>query len=415
MSPFLDEFGILRLRSRIINDISGFEKNPVILPHDHKYSELIVSFFHQKFNHQGVATVKNEIRQKYWIPRLSNLVKKTLRQCNVCKVLKTTPQVPIMGNLPLARTTPYVKPFSFCGINYFGPYLVKIGRRREKRYGVLFTCLTIRAIHLELANSLTTDSAIMAIQRMSARRGYPTQLFSDNGTNFRGADKELQAALKEFDQQKFNDKLSIHGIQWNFNPATASHMGGVWERLIRTVKTALKTVLKEEVPNEEVLQTLFLEVENIVNSRPLTEINVDSQEEEALTPNHFLLGPHYNQTEGNVLKNLPTDGSHLKKQWKIVQNLSNKFWTRWIMEYLPTLYTRSKWNEDQEKIKIDDVVIIVDDQNHRNLWLKGKVIAVYPGKDGRIRVADVQTNTGVYRRPVSKLCILQIIHGNEAT
>ena len=153
-----------------------------------------------------------------------------------------------MAGLPASRLTPNVRPFSTCGMDYFGPMDVRVGRRTEKRYGVLFTCMVTRAVHLELATSLTTDSCVMAIRRFIGRRGYPRKIYSDNGTNLHGADKVLRKALEEFDQDVIRAELTPKEISWMFNPPAAPHMGGAWERLVRSVKTALKAVLKEQVP-----------------------------------------------------------------------------------------------------------------------------------------------------------------------
>ena len=147
-----------------------------------------------------------------------------------------------------------------------------------------------RAVHLELATSLTTDSCVMAIRRFIGRQGYPHKIYSDNGTNLRGADTVLRKALEEFDQDVIRAELMPKEIAWMFNPPAAPHMGGAWERLVRSVKTALKAVLKEQVPADETLHTLFVEAEALVNSRPLTFVSVDPDDLEALTPPHFLPG-----------------------------------------------------------------------------------------------------------------------------
>jgi len=148
----------------------------------------------------------------------------------------------------------------------------------------------LRAVHVELAASLSTDSCIMAIRRMVGRRGCPERIYSDNGTNFKGADNELRRSLLELDQQRMTQEMTTRGIEWHFIPPSAPHMGGAWERLVRSVKVALEATLKERSPKEEVLQTLLVEAEFSVNSRPLTHVSLDPADMEALTPNHFLLG-----------------------------------------------------------------------------------------------------------------------------
>ncbi|CAG7729101.1 unnamed protein product, partial [Allacma fusca] len=157
------------------------------------------------------------------------------------------------------------------------------GRRREKRYGVLFTCLTVRAVHIELADNLSTASTINALRRFIGRRGSPDDIFSDNGTNFKGASRELREAFGNLDQKKIVETATAKGINWHFIPPASPHMGGCWERLVRSVKVALEESLRDRVPREEVLTTLLVEAEALVNSRPLTYVSVDPDDPESLT------------------------------------------------------------------------------------------------------------------------------------
>jgi len=291
LSPLLDSEGVVRVNGRIReSDVNDAVKFPIILKPKNQVTKLLIMHFHKKANHQGQEFVLNELRQQYWIIQGRAAVRKAWDSCQVCKNHRAKPVLPEMGSLPKFRVTAFVRPFTHTGVDYFGPLEVSVGRRKEKRYGVLFTCLTTRAIHLELAGSLTADACIMAIVRMTCRRGFPSDIYSDNGTNFRGADKELQNSIKELDQDSIKSKLGVKGINWHFNPPGAPHMGGCWERLIQSVKIALNLTLKERAPKEEVLFTFMLEAENLVNSRPLTHVSVDPKDPESLTPNHFMIG-----------------------------------------------------------------------------------------------------------------------------
>ena len=210
-----------------------------------------------------------------------------MSRCVTCRKMRANAPNPLMSDLPLGRLAYGQFPFCHCGIDYFGPMLVKVGRRREKRWGVIFTCLTTKAIHLEIAHLLNADSAIMAIQRMSARRRTPFFMYSDQAKNLKGANDELRKAICELDKNKLVEFGIKNRMRWIFNPAGSPHMGGVWESLVKSVKIILQAILKEEVPRDEVLATVFAEAEHSVNSRPLTDISVDPQELEALTPNIF--------------------------------------------------------------------------------------------------------------------------------
>ena len=155
---------------------------------------------------------------------------------------------------------------------------------------MLFTCMSTRAVHLEIAHDLSTDSCITAIRRMMGRRGQPRQICSDNGMNLRGADRKLRESLAELDQDRITSNLATLQIEWSFNPPSAPHMGGAWDRLVRSVKVAIQAILHECTPRDEVLCTVFCEAESLVNIRPLTHVPVDSDDSESLILNHFLLG-----------------------------------------------------------------------------------------------------------------------------
>ena len=286
--------------------------------------------------------------------------------------------------------------------------LVKIGRRREKRWGILFTCLTVRAIHIELASSLNTSSAIMGIQRLAARRGVPLHIYSDNGTNFRGASKELKDAVLNLDTEKLSEFSLTKQIECHFNPPDAPHMGGAWERMIRSVKTALKTILFDQAPSEEVLYTTLCEIEHSVNSRPLTHVSLDPRDKDALTPNHFLIG-----TSSGEVKLGKYDSKFLctRKQYRIAQHFADCFWKRWISEYLPNLIPRKIWTGKEPPLQNGDIVLIVDLDSPRNVWKKGSVTKLFTGKDGEVRVANVHTPTGDFLRPTRKL--IRLLGSNE--
>ncbi|GBP86579.1 hypothetical protein EVAR_69099_1 [Eumeta japonica] len=216
-----------------------------------------------------------------------------------------------------------------------GPMSVTIGRRHEKRHGALFTCLTTRAVHIELAESLSSDFMILALRRFIARRRTPRVMYSNNGTNFVGANKEL-VNMQEV-HEKMKKEADVRTITWKFIPSGAPNMGGVWERLVRSVKTALAATLRERSRREEVLHTLLLEAEHIVNSRPLTEVDIEPTEAEGLTPNHFLIGRSCGAAAaGHFDDNMLLGPAN----WRTCQRLVDYFWQRWLREYLPTLVPR---------------------------------------------------------------------------
>ncbi|KAL0842122.1 hypothetical protein ABMA28_014300 [Loxostege sticticalis] len=412
LSPILGDDGLLRMAGRIdaATEIPTYVKHPVILDGRCHITHLIVKYYHVKAYHGNQETVVNELKQRYWIIRLRPTVKFISSKCMLCRIKRAQPHPPRMGDLPEARLAHHQRPFTYTGVDLFGPLEVTVGRRREKRYGVIFTCLTVRAIHIELVSQLTTDALIMALRRMAARRGWPRCLYSDNGTNLRGAHTELKKCILELDEKLLKEGATSYGLEttWTFIPPASPHWGGAWERLIRSIKAALKVTLKERAPRDETLQTLMAEIEQTINSRPLSHVSVEPSSRETLTPNHFLLGTSSNAPTLGVFNETDT---YLRKQWRISQSLADIFWKRWVREVLPDMRPRQKWHEDQKPLQVGDVVLIVDPNSPRNVWPKGLVQAVHSGKDGRIRVVDVMTKTGLLQRNATR--VARIAMGDE--
>ncbi|XP_065079912.1 uncharacterized protein LOC135702797 [Ochlerotatus camptorhynchus] len=406
-TPWLDQNGILRMRGRIAACFYATEdaKHPKILPRDHHTTKLIVAHYHQKYHHQNHETVINEIRQKYSIPKLRMTYTKVRSDCQRCKNDRVIPRPPIMADLPAARLAAFERPFTHVGVDYFGPYEVVIGRRVEKRWGMLATCLTIRAIHIEVVHSLNTDSCIMAMRNFISRRGKPRVIYSDRGTNFIGAKREMTEAEESVNQNELMREFVDAGTTWEFLPPSSPHMGGSWERLIGSVKKNLMAILPARKLSDEVLRNLLTEIENTVNSRPLTHVPVDDDSAPALTPNHFLLG------SSNGVKPLSTiddSGAVTRQSWRLSQAQTNRFWKRWVSDYLPEITRRTKWFVQTKPIEVNDVVVIADPKMPRNCWPKGKIICTQPGRDGQPRSATVRTSTGIYERPVAKLAVLDV-------
>jgi hypothetical protein len=409
LTPYLDSDGLLRARGRTEAAVALTDeaKHPIILYPKDRYTRLLVGQQHQDQAHMNREEVHLNLRRRFWIIDGRNAVKAASNDCQVCKNNRAKPCPPLMGQLPAVRVTPAGRVFTHTGIDYFGPITVKIGRRQEKRYGVLFTCLTVRAIHIEIVSDLTTTSALMALRRFIARRGCPKTIWSDNATTFRGADRELVQAVRAIDRDELIRYGSMRRIEWTFIPPASPHMGGCWERMVRAVKTALKSSLKTRVPREDTLATVLTEAEAIVNGRPLTYVPLDHTDDLPLTPNDFLL-PMTDRTGMTTTFGTFTDGDLLRRSWRESQKLADLVWKRWVTEYLPTLTRRDKWYRTTAPLVEGDVVVIADNQSPRNLWPRGIITKTYPGRDGQVRVADVRTKQGLYQRPVTKLCRLDI-------
>ena len=258
-----------------------------------------------------------------------------------------------------------------------------------------------RAVYLEVARSLETDDFILVLMRFLNRRGRVKELRSDNGSNFVGGDGKLKRLL---------NKLTKRGCKLVFHPPGASHMSRVWERLVKSVKRSLKAILGKDLINEEVLQTVFTEAERIGNSGPLTRNSSSPNDDEPLTPSHFLnIRPTVNLPPEMV----DDSDKFSQKQWRQVQLLANHYWKRWLTEYIPSLQERQKWHKTQRNLQTGELVLIADDNVPRHQWPIGRVTNVFPGSNGLVRSVEVRAKGPTYRRPITKICLLEQLGSGE--
>lgn len=312
-----------------------------------------------------------------------------------------------MADLPKQRVEP-APPFTYCAVDYFGPWHVKRGRSLVKRYGALFTCLASRAIHIEVADTMETDAFIQALRRFISRRGPVREIRCDRGTNFIGAENEMKKAVEEIDDDKVKAELLKENIDWIKNPASASNFGGVWERQIRSIRNVMNALIREhgDHMDEEILRTFLCEAEATVNSRPLTvETLSDPLSEPPLSPSMLLTG--------KTRLVLPPPGEfkeediYCKKKWRRTQHLAQEFWQRWSKEYLQQLQTRNKWTQPRRNFMTGDVVLIQEAQSPRNKWPLARVVKTHPDDKGQVRsVTVVNANRSELERPINKLVLL---------
>ncbi len=234
LSPFTDEKGIIRVGGRVDKATVSYEtKHPTLLPYDSWISLLITRQSHQS-GHNGVATTTAKVRQNYWILRGHDLVKLVKHKCVFCKEMQPKPETQVMSELPELRLSPYTPPFHFSSCDYFGPFKVKIERNKTtKLYGVIFTCLNTRAVHLELAVDCSTMNFLQVLRRFFAVRGYPKCMISDNGTQLVGAVTELRKWIKRLDTKTLREFSAEKGMEWKFITPGAPHQNGCAEALVK--------------------------------------------------------------------------------------------------------------------------------------------------------------------------------------
>ena len=408
LDPYVDQKGVICVGGRIRKaDVAVEQKHPVILPRSGHITKLVIREFHEKTQHAGRGTTLGEIRiSGYWIVNGRSAVSKYIMSCVMCKKLRGQTSGQKMADLPTDRMEE-VAPFTYSSVDYFGPFLVNERRSQVKRWGVLFTCMSSRAVHIETANSLTTDAFLNAYRRLVSRRGAVRQLRCDQGTNFIGGRRVLEEALTEMDEGRIERELLKKDCDWirfQFNPPKASHMGGAWERLIRSARAVLDPLLAEHAGriDDELLRTLLAEVELVINSRPLTYPSMQPDDlTEPLTVNQLLT-----QKSSAVLPppgRFPSPDLYSRQRWRRVQHMANQFWIRWRRELLPSLQSRAKWQKTRRNLAEGDVVVVIEDDSPRTRWPLGRVVAVHPAADGLVRRVRVRVGSGEYERPVHRL------------
>lgn len=411
LNPFVDACGVLRVGGRLENSEFPYDKqHPIILCSKHRLTKLIFLSEHNRLLHAGPQLLLASMREKFWPIGGRYIAKNTVRQCIKCfRHNAKSPDV-IMGNLPSHRVQPK-PPFDVTGVDYAGPFLIKDHQGRgckiSKCYVSLFVCFVTKAIHLDLVTSLTKEAFIMTMRRFCSRRGKPTRVFSDNGTNFVGAHSQL----KELGQYLANhatelsESFANESVEWIFIPPHSPHFGGLWEAGVKSIKHHLKRVLGLTHLTFESLYTLLVQVEAIVNSRPISPLSSCPTDLLPLTPGHFLIG--------RPLTSLPSPdvcdlSSNRLSAYQHLQKLWHHIWIRWSKEYINELQVRKKWKTTREHLKIGTLVLIREDNLPPLCWQLGRVVELHPGSDGISRVVSLRTARGLTKRAYSKICPLPI-------
>lgn len=316
-----------------------------------------------------------------------------------------------MGNLPKDRITVPIRVFETCGVDYAGPFLYKEGSRRStkliKCYMAIFVCFATKAVHIELAADLTSEAFLSVFKRFISRRGSPTTIYSDNGLNFVGAERELKELRKLFNDESTQSQIiaymSDRQIRWHFITPRAPHHGGLWEAAMKSAKQYIFRIAKNTHLKYKELETLLIQIEAILNSRPLTPMSLDPSDLAPLTARHFLIGGPLTSYSQPSLEDLPTNRL---SRWQHVEQLRQHFWRRWLNEYLHHCQQRYKWQSANQSIHQGQMVILKEDNIPPLSRPLGRITDVYPGPDGVIRTVTVRTCKGLYKHPITRLCVL---------
>ena len=346
--------------------------------------------------HAGVSAMISSLRNQFWILGVRRLAKRVKRECVHCKRQDSSPCQQPMSPLPDLRVTQSF-PFAVTGLDHAGP-LYCCDFPRKKFWVLLFTCGVIRAVHLELVESLSTEQTLLALRRLAACRGLPRVIFSDNAKGFVASPQQLQ---KQFGHV---------APDWRFIAPRSPWWGGWWERLIRSIKSSLKKTFGRHSLTRTELETTLHEVESCVHSRPLTYVSDEADAESPLTPAHFLLG----HAGGFYERSTPTpvaSGSDLALRLAMRESLLNKFWEIWSNDYIRNL---PPWRGAQGKCNLREgsVVLVQDDQQPRLRWPLGVITQLFPGRDGVVRTVEVKTASGKLVRSIPRIHDLEILSGS---
>lgn len=419
LRPFLDKNNLIRVGGRLGNapTLNESQQHPIILPAKNVFTKLIFIREHDRLMHGGPQAVLSAVRQKYWPLNGRNIARNVVHRCVKCFKYRPAVVQPIMGDLPEARVRP-TRAFKRTGVDFAGPFIIKSSLRRNaplnKAYACLFVCFITKAVHIELVGDLTTQAFLSALQRFCDRRGLCTDIYSDNATNFVGANRQLQELRTLFQstehQERVQDTLSKSSIQWHFIPPRSPHFGGLWEAAVKSLKSHLYRTLGNASLTFEELNTILIRVEAILNSRPLTPLSSHPSDLSVLTPGHFLIGDALNSLPDHDERDVPTNRL---SRWRRVVQFTQQLWARWTRDYLTQLQERAKWRTSSgPRLEVGTVVLIRDDNAPPLKWSMGRVVEVVHGSNGQVRVAKVKTCRGEFSRAVRYLCPLPF-EGNQ--
>ena len=410
-NPFLDPAGIMRSfsRLRVQKGVNYDTACPIILHRNSDIARLIVQDAHFKFAHPvSDSMMKAKLRDNFIIIGLGKLLRETRSNCTTCKKARAKVSVQQMAQLPSFRLGEKLKAFDSVGIDFAGPFSLRVGRGKvqKKSYILVMTCMTTRAVHLEATGGMETVHVINALSRFCDVRGVPTKIVSDNQTSFTRANKDLIEWYESINWSEIEDKTGAgfhysDGIEWIFNPPHAPHFGGAFEIMVKAVKRALKDCVASADLDEEEFRTCVSKVAFLLNNRPIQAfVPLDSSDLEIITPNHFLT-TNQSVFPPDIPEGQRTIGVRLRLQDEIQKHV----WKRFQKELIPLLAPRRKWRAAMPDLKPDDIVIEIDENAKRGEWKMRRVHRVIESEDSMIRKVELFSPEGrTYLRPISR-CI----------
>lgn len=363
LSPFVDAEGLIRVGGRLRHSLLTYDcKHPILLAKISHLALLQCRHWHRISCHAEPRVVSAMVSRQFWIMSIRSVIHKVSNECAVCVRFDHQPPQPMMAGLPPARVQP-CRPFARVGIDFAGPLQLRETRLRKTRsykvYIAVFVCFTVKAIHLEVVTELSTAAFLAAFDRFVARRSLPSDVYSDCGTNFVGADRELQSLINSPEGQcSLGDAQPL--CSWHFNPPSSPHFKGLWEAAVCSAKRLPIRVMGNHTFSYEEFITVLCCVEAVLNSRPLTPLSTDPADLEYLPPGHFLIGQPLLAVPS---RSFLDDKLNFVYRWKLLDQCHQAFLRRWSAEYLTTLQARSKWSSRAPNVRLNDMVVVRDNQS----------------------------------------------------
>ena len=414
---FLDDHGLVRVNTSLANapGLTYDQKFPRLLPAEDPYSKLLVRYCHESSGHLGLNTTRARLRQSYWVPKVTCLIKRVISDCEVCKQSRGRRyHVPHSPPLPSFRFN-VEEPFGVTAVDMTGHEWVSPdgSQPAHKVYFLVFVCVATGAAHIEMVNDCTSSSFANAFERFVARRGLPYMLLSDRGSNFQGYQSDLEKLATD---QSLDNVLFSKGVVWRFFPSNSPHFNGLVERHLGILKSVLRKSIGKAILSKDQLLTVACYAECIHNQRPLAIMDADDENFVPITPNFLLYGRNLQSVCHDLTamdledpdftigkQKLSSVARKLKSTLSRIRNV-------WTTEYLHYLALKDPLRQSMAPAtksvllpSSGDSVLIKDGK-----WLRvGKIVEIFPSDDTEIRSARVRTENGEGVYPICNLRFLE--------
>ena len=392
-----EKTGIVKCLGRI----QGYQ--PIYLERS-PFTDKLIRHVHRQVMHMGVASTMGALRETWWIPKMRTMVKKEIRNCNVCKVFAAKPfDAPETAALPTFRTVQSL-PFQYTGVDFIGPLKCKgIGGKEDIKVSVIiFTCAVMRGVHLEVTRTQTAEEFQRKLNAFITRKTRPEVIVSDNASVFKTTAEWIKKIRKS---EKLQDHLASLGITWRFNLSKSPWWGAMYERLIRDLKRTLYKTLGKTHLKFEQLEAVVMDIKRHLNNRPLTYVESESGEEQVLTPNIIMWGK-----DSQTFEDIEVDEDKATRMYKRLKNAREHVWSRWSKEYITSLMEVHRINRKKSPRlpEIGEVVLIVGDERNKGQWKKARVEELLKGRDSVVRGVILRYKGHLIERPIQAVCPLEI-------